>query len=111
MHDCEGEVRLLRQRLADLEEEIERLESGAAEGEACLVGKTVSQGAYPTAAGRFFALTVQAVTGTETEGSAQTLDAEDDTILAANLGSAIPPAGTAVAVDRVRHRWVFRYDG
>jgi hypothetical protein len=111
MHDCEGEVRLLRQRLSDLEEEIERLESAASEGEACLVGVTVSQGSYPTVAGRFYALTVQAVTGTETEGSAHTLTAVSDTIMAANLGTAVPTAGTAVPVDRVPHRWVFRYDG
>jgi hypothetical protein len=111
MHDCEGEVRLLRQRLSDLEEEVERLESAASEGEACLVGKTVSQGAYPTAAGRFYALTVQAVTGNETEGSAEALDDEGGTVLAANLGTAVPPVGTAVAADRVAHRWVFRFDG
>src|SRR6059058_4577410 len=64
----DDDLRLLRRTVANLEDALDRLEAEGVGGEACIVGKTVSQGAYPTTAARFYACTVQVVTGTESEG-------------------------------------------
>lgn len=111
MRNCEDEVRMLRERLAALEDLVDRLESDAPEGDACVVGTSFAQASYPAAAGSFFAFHRTTVLGTEAEGSTQDLTSGTGVIIAANIGTAVPPAGTAIPLDRVSHRWTFRYDG
>lgn len=109
--DCEDELRQLRDRVADLEDLLDRLEGEGNDGAACVVGTSFAQSSYPGSAGMFYAFHRTSVTGTETEGSTPTLTTDADVILAANLGTAVPPSGTAIPLDRVPHRWVFRHDG
>jgi hypothetical protein len=110
MHD-DADLRELRQRVAALERLLDRLEAEAPAGEPCAVGTTASRGSYPTAAGRFYGMDVAEVIGDEAEGATPSLTGSSGPVFAANLGSAIPPAGTVLPIDRVARRWVFRYDG
>lgn len=65
----------------------------------------------PTHSSVFYTCTPQTVTGAETEGGAGTLTVDAGSIVAYNLGTAIPPSGTAVLITFADFRWVFRYDG
>jgi hypothetical protein len=91
MHD-DADLRELRQRVAALERLLDRLEAEAPAGE-------------------FYGMDVAEVIGDEAEGATPSLTGSSGPVFAANLGSAIPPAGTVLPIDRVARRWVFRYDG
>jgi hypothetical protein len=76
-----------------------------------MIARTVSLGSYPATAGRYFACHPLTILGVEAEGGLGLLTTEDATFFALNLGSTIPPAGTAILVTFVGNRWAFRYDG
>lgn len=78
-------------------------------GAPCRVANIVTSSG-PAAPG-FFTVSTQIVTGVETAGSAGILTAAGYNFVAMNLGSVVPPVGTAVLVTFVDMRWVFRYDG
>lgn len=84
---------------------------GSAFAATCLVARTTTIAAYPTTAASFYACNPVTVLGAEVEGGAGTKTVGSSTILALNLGSAIPPAGTEILATFVGCRWVFRYDG
>lgn len=100
--------RLLR-RQDESDDDASRDEGSAGDGTPTFLGKTTTITTYPTTAARFYGVIPQDVTGTDTEGSTGTLTALTGTILALNLGGAIPPSGTAVICFRVDHRWCFVY--
>lgn len=109
-HESE-EVRLLRERIADLQARIDR-RGDAASGSVVGVGVTYQIAAYPTAPNAWYALRPATVVGTETEGgSATPTPSPSGSILAYNLGTATPTPGTAVVVILCGDRYVFRYDG
>lgn len=105
------DARRLRARDEALSDDLSRRNPAPAFGSPSLVAQTKAIAAYPTAAQRFFACTPRTVLGREVEGEAGALTSTGSTLLALNLGSAIPPAGTDVLVTFVDSRWVFRYDG
>lgn len=47
--------------------------------------------------------------GAEVEGGAATIEGTGQIIQALNVGSAIPPAGSIILVDRIDQCWVFRW--
>lgn len=71
---------------------------------------TKTVGTYPTTAAAYYACQTADVTGVETEGTVGTVTGRGDTLMALNLGTAIPPSGTKILITFVRWRWVFRYD-
>ena len=106
-----GDSRRIRMDDGASLDEITRDDQPSADhGSPCIVGVTTTVTTYPTTAQRFYAITVQAILGTETEGGAGTVTARSGRIYALNLGSSIPPNGTKVVCDFVPYRWVFRYD-
>lgn len=80
-------------------------------GAPAFVGKTTSDGTYPTTAAVFYAVNPVTVSGTETAGSAASFSASTAVVHALNLGTAVPASGTYVLVTFAANRWVFRYDG
>ena len=105
------EARRLRARDEALADGLSRRDPPPSFGTPSLVAQTGAIGTYPTSAQRFFACTPRTVMGREVEGGAGTLTSTGATLLALNLGSAIPPSGTDVLVTFVDSRWVFRFDG
>jgi hypothetical protein len=94
---CADEAALLRRRLAEALEAVLR---------------TVTVVTYPTVAKAMYAVQfVDDLQCAETEGAAPTLNLSGVTEYALNLGTAIPPNGTAVLADLFAGLWVFRYDG
>ena len=88
-----------------------RSDSHPSFGSPSLVAKTKTIQTYPTTAQKFYACEPQTVLGKEEEGGAGTLTSGQASLFAFNLGTAIPPVGTAVLATFVESRWVFRYDG
>ena len=105
------ESRRLRARDEALADGLTRLDPAPTFGTPSLVAQTKAITTYPTSAQRFFACTPRTVLGREVEGGAGALTSTGATLLALNLGTAIPPAGTDVLVTFVDSRWVFRFDG
>jgi hypothetical protein len=105
------EAKRLRVRDAALADDLLRLQTPPAEGAPCLVANTTTLGSYPSAPSSFFACNPLTVLGTEVEGGTGIITTDSATFFAYNLGSAVPPQGTAVLVTFVGNRWVFRYDG
>ena len=105
------ELRILRERLESLGEDLDSAADADIDGSAALVAVTTRITTYPTTAASFYCISQQ-ITGTENEGNAPTYTADDGgTLTALNVGSAIPPNGTTLVVASVGGRWVFRYDG
>ncbi len=113
-HDS-ADGRALRERLADLADQLDAALDSAATVQAAtsaFLGQTFQIATYPTTASSYFALHPVAPGGVEAEGSAGTFSADTTlTMFALGVGSAIPPLGTVVLVENVCGRWVFRYDG
>ena len=82
----------------------------AASASPLLVAQTKTLTTYPTAAQRFFACRPVVVLGAEVEGGLGAITADPSTVLALNLGSGIPPAGTSVVLIYCANRWVFIYN-
>ncbi|HEV3122733.1 MAG TPA: hypothetical protein VGY53_12555 [Isosphaeraceae bacterium] len=105
------DLRTARDRLSDLAGALDRAHESQPECALALVAVTFQESSYPTQAKSLFACKIQLVSGQETEGAAGVLTATTATIYAYNLGSAIPPQGTAILATQVGDRWTFRYDG
>jgi hypothetical protein len=104
-------TRIERERHADLEETVDRLQSAADGGTASRLVRTTIITSYPTTAGRFYGCNPVEIDGTETEGSAATYTADTTQVIwCLNLGTTIPPASTNVIASAVGGRWCFRYD-
>ncbi len=78
-------------------------------GASALVCRTVSQGSYPTVAGRYYSVEAVQVGGTETEGATPSFTTISAPFRAANLGNGVPPVGTIVLVVLAGNRQVFTY--
>jgi hypothetical protein len=105
------ETATLRRRMDDQLEAMDRPPSSAAECSDSWVGKTTTVTTYPTTALAYYAVVPCYLGGSETEGTAVAVNAGTAAVMVANLGSAIPPVGTAVIVTRTGNRAVFRWDG
>jgi hypothetical protein len=106
----EREITTVRRRQADFNADARdgiTIDCGAS-----LVAVTFAEAAYPTAAASFYACHPVAVGGTEGEGQAVTLTGDaTQKFYAANLGTAIPPAGTNVTVMLAGNRFTFVWNG
>lgn len=105
------ESRLLRERIASLEDRILRRLEARAPGVHRLVGQVYSQGAIPTTSGKFYACHPVTVTGTETEGSAPVLTADATRSFLVDLIAGTAVAGDYLVCRRCAHRWVARKGG
>jgi hypothetical protein len=113
--------RILRDRTAFLSDALDRSGNPGPAANGAVVGITTAIKTYPTTAGVFYGIIPQVITGTSAEGDAGTFasdlaapddpDAPPTAMVALNVGTAVPPAGTKVVCDGVGGRWVFRYDG
>lgn len=107
MHD---EARTIRERHADLLEQIDRLDRPDCPGET-VVAATTTATLYPSAAGSYYAMNPVQLGGAETEGASATTTADATRVFYAyNLGSTVPPAGTKVLCHSASGRWNFRFD-
>jgi hypothetical protein len=108
-------TRILRDRTAYLSDSLDRAGGPGPAGNAAVVGVTVAISTYPTAAGAFYGITPQRITGTNAEGDpgvfASDLAGGGAPMPALNVGTKVPPQGTKVVWEAVGGRWVFRYDG
>jgi len=76
------------------------------------LAKTTTVGIYPTAANACYNVTIQSITGNETEGAAATYAAASGGIAKAyNVGPNVPPSGTTVICRQEisTNRFVFFY--
>jgi hypothetical protein len=105
------ELRLLRDRVAELEKQVDAMGNEEPGSDRIELGKTVSEGSYPTSAQRFYAVELYKLSGTETENAVGTLTDLNARIRAYNHGSAVPPVTTQVVVKQHNGRWSFRYNG
>ena len=87
-----------------------RDDSPAAEGSVSFLGTTTTVSSYPTAAGKFFAITPKQLLGTETEGGSGSSSAlGSGVIYAKHIGTSVPASGTDVIVTFVPYRFTFEY--
>jgi hypothetical protein len=105
-----SELRVLRERQQGDSDALDR-DGGDVFGSAALVVRTGMTTTYPTTSNVYYTCSSYQITGTEVEGGAGSLTADSGLLMALNLGTAIPPIGTAVVAHSVGGRWVFRYDG
>ena len=105
-------IRIIRDRNEDSASVLRRLASAVDHGSNVALVRTKASSLYPKTAASFFACTPVSIDGTEREGGAVTLsDDGTRTLLAYNLGTKVPPIGTALIVHSCGGRWIFRYDG
>jgi hypothetical protein len=105
-------MRTERLRHQDLNDLVDRLDIGGAEGSLAQLLTTVTITTYPTTAGAFYAGNPTYVNGTETEGGVASYSPDPSQVIYAyNLGTTVPPEGTRVIAHAVGGRWAFRYDG
>lgn len=99
----------LRDDLEELKATVARM-GGSGLQATTFVGRTDVETTYPSSAGRYYLVTPMTMAGDETEGSPWSgTPRSDQGVLAANLGSAVPPLGSTVLVFSVPNRWVFFY--
>lgn len=73
----------------------------------CLID---SDGSFPTVAGRYFKVTPQITTGTESEGQSGVFTAALGSFYALNIGLSIPTNGTTkVVCSFAPYRWTFEF--
>jgi hypothetical protein len=108
-----NDLRVMRERQLNVAAGLDRLSTvGGSYGSAAICAVTTVVTAYPTVAGRYYAVNPQIITGTEIEGAIPTFTADTNTVIyALNLGTAIPPPGTNMVIHGGSGRWCFRYDG
>ena len=103
--------RILRDRLGEANNRVDRSDTMVAEADSCLV-QTIAEETYPTTAGVFFACQPLLIDGPENEGGAASFTPDPVRVIYAyNLGSQVPPLSTRVILSSVGGRWVFRFDG
>jgi len=106
------DLRLQRQAQDRLDDALEMGRVGAANGSQYMVGKTVSDGTYPTRAKSVYCIRVNRVAGAEKEGDEVQFVSQTVKCYAGNLGTSVPPEGTPVALTLVPGgRFVFAYCG
>ena len=105
------ELRVLRDRGALQNEELDRADPGDRHCSGAIVATTTTVASYPTSAGVFYACNPTEVGGANVEGGAASYSAGGDVVYCLNAGTAVPPSGTRVIASAVGGRWVFRYDG
>jgi hypothetical protein len=104
-------TRIERERHQDLEDAVDRIQTGDDGSTAFMLVKTTTIVTYPTTANRFYGCNPVEADGTQTEGSAATYTADTNQVIyCLNLGTTIPPSGTVVIASMVGGRWSFRYD-
>lgn len=105
-------TRILREQLAAGRSAVDRLAPHGELGSLAVLVNTRAISTYPTVPGAFYACSPLLVDGPETEGATASFTTEDTrTIYALNVGSQVPPVGTAVIAHACGGRWTFRYDG
>lgn len=107
----EDEARTLRSRVAELADALDRLDSESSDGNPAMLVQTVAVGTYPTAANKFFAAHPVDPGGPEGEGNTISATVGGGIVYLANLGSAVPPAGTKLLARSINGRWVGVYNG
>ena len=105
------EDRIVRARVADLEAYGDRTNISPNDCDVSVVGTTDVLEAYPTTANSVYYIKTAQIDADATEGSVAALTLDSGVLFAINLGTAIPPTGTAVIVSLLGGRWAFRYDG
>jgi hypothetical protein len=107
-----SETRILRERQSNARAAALRLVPFAEDGAVAILAQTRVAVSYPSVPAAFYACSPLQVDGPETEGAAVTYFGDSSrTILAFNLGTQVPPAGTRLIAHACGGRWVFRYDG
>jgi len=106
-----SDLRVMRERQIAAADALDRAGDLASYASAAQVVLTTTVSVYPTSANEFYACIPQQLTGAIIEGGAATYNGLSSTIYALNVGTMVPPAGTALVVHSVGGRWVFRFDG
>jgi len=104
----DNDLRVLRGRHEDLEDELDRRDMTPPDAGKALLVQVVSGG---SSAGTFFTIVSVEAAGDEKEGSTPTFTPEDNTFTALNLGTQAPANGTYLVARYVGGKWVVRYDG
>jgi hypothetical protein len=107
--DIQDELQLLRQEVADLEEDLARLETEDVTGTMAIVGKTATKETYPTTANAWYWIERVRLGGDEVEGGTVTMTSTGDGFYAYNVGSGIPPEGTAIDCNDTGDHYTFTY--
>lgn len=110
--DDRSELRALRERLADLQRQLDRVPPPDPSSHVTQVFQTVKVKTYPTAAGAFYALTPVDLSGTEVEGGTATLSPRASASridYGFNIGASIPPVGTFLKGTKQDGFWVIQY--
>lgn len=106
------EARLLRHRLEAIGGDIDRLrDPGGDMGSPTFLLRTRTLAAYPTAARSFYACDYLLLDGVEAAGEPVEMAVETGPVFALNLGTRIPPSGTAMVASVADGLHVFQYDG
>jgi hypothetical protein len=107
------EARTLRGRHAALAAALGVLDARpVAEARPALVAQTTHVAvAYPATPGVYYACVISTPGGVEAEGVTGTVSADGGTVYALNIGTAVPPEGTAVVLEFVGGRWAFCFRG
>lgn len=105
------EDRLNRYRADEARRLLDAYDDSGADNALFLVGVTTHVTTYPTAVNAYYAIQPKYVGGPESEGAPWTLTDLGPKVLAAHLGTVVPPEGTTVRFWRVPHRYVFAYYG
>jgi hypothetical protein len=107
-----SQSRIDRDRHLALDALVNRIVPRGDDSPATLLLTTTTITTYPTSASAFYAGNPTQVSGTETEGGAASYAPDiANIVLALNLGTQIPAAGTRVIATAAGGRWTFRYDG
>jgi hypothetical protein len=107
-----NDLRVLRDRHEQLEDEIDRSRANPPDAGRALLCRTTSVTTYPTTAGVFYAVLEVEASGTEREGATPsfTPDGSTNAFYALNLGTGIPDSGTYLICRLVGGKWAFRFD-
>jgi hypothetical protein len=107
--DIQDELQQLRQRVANAEEALERLETEDVTGTMAIVGRTATKETYPTTANAWYWIERVRLGGDEVEGGAIVVTTVEDGFFAYNLGSGIPPVGSLVICNDSGEHYTFTY--
>ncbi len=112
MDEVDDELRVLRERLQVLEDELDRLSDQPPAPSPMLV-QTTEDTSYPppAAIAVTFATDPLAPGGTEAEGSAVTTTAREGPVMVGNAGSKHPPVNTKLVAFPIGNRWIMVYNG
>jgi hypothetical protein len=107
------EIRRLRLSSSEADDAASLASEATGPGNARVPARTFEVKSYPTEPNAFYACRPLIVDGEEYEGATlgtTDVTGDDAVIYAANLGDAVPPAGTQVDLTYVPYRWVFTYN-